>query len=198
MCRQFLKNHVLITKMALKVSTYNLSFFRHSFCSKESFWKDAWVTSGKIRGFKPLAYWKAECLCLQQPDRLERQDRLLGCGCIATRRPELLIYPAVGAPGNHPAAGSLHGCHTPAQQISAGTEKCQFRWCPERFAWARPSRKTPCTRYSTRHFHNDPMLTEATEPTIRDSDVTFNLLLYSKSKWIFFCSDFVTYDNYFF
>ena len=62
--------------------------------------------------------WKTERLRLQQPDNFGCLDRLLGCGCIATRRLEQFLNVPRRCSGhrqsNDQAAGSLHHCHTPA------------------------------------------------------------------------------------
>ena len=75
-------------------------------------------------------------------------SRPLSCDCITTRQMEMLLtYPAVDR-SNYPAAGSLHHCHTSAEQISASKSHCcllylsktennMFWYCPELSVWAR-------------------------------------------------------------
>ena len=138
----------------MSVSTDDLSRFCRSFCSKESFWKDATYIAKS--GFE-LAVGMLES---------GLQDILFLCGCIATRRLELFLtyswtVPAPPPPPprlppsapslNYLTAGSLHRCHTAAQQLSASNShwrhhnsvsapseknKCWYWYCLELFAWA--------------------------------------------------------------
>ena len=65
---------MLITRIKLKLFLGSLSCSCHLFCSKESL-KDA--SHCKTSGFKLLAYWKAERLCLQQQDNLDCRDKIV-------------------------------------------------------------------------------------------------------------------------
>ena len=91
---------------------------------------------------------------------------------------------------NDPTPGSLHHCHTPAEQISASNSHCwhhprtenenKFACCLEPFARARP---TPCCSFihgtelgkkklekQTKNKQTDPMLIEEAETTFCDYD----------------------------
>ena len=82
---------------------------------------------------------------------------------------------------NDPTPGSLHHCHTPAEQISASNSHCwhhprtenenKFACCLEPFARARP---TPCCSFihdtKLGKKNTDPMLIEEAETTFRDYD----------------------------
>ena len=131
--------------MALQVFSYNRSCFCHSFCAKEIFRKNDASHVAKITGFEQLAHVLESGTSVSARGRqfgVPRQTvrlwlhRYQTTGTVSKHTP-----PQQWAPqSNDQAAGSLHHCRTPAEQISARnnhcwhhpqTEKNKFWLCPK-------------------------------------------------------------------
>lgn len=85
---------------------------------------------------------------------------------------------------NDPAAGSLHQCHTPVEQISASDGPWGTIPGLRRISSGAVCLQPCCSStHGTElgHFQNDHMLTKAAEATIRKDDIPFDLFHYSNS-----------------